>query len=303
MNGTIYILSHEAMPNLLKIGYTTRTIEERVQELSSTGVPGKYTIQLYFQTDDAPQFESLLHRTLREFHFKKEFFRADIETVIQAVHGLISENRFQLYKFHGVSSHLATTREQIAEERRVRDERQNRIDERAKELRDKYLHKTYDELRAEYMWGVRHSEHSEYETKQLLKMMRLKKDEESRLREIERQKNLVIFEDKFADTLTKLGLKVHHLLNRTAKPKFLLAIRGYSYEDGKALARTLKHEEKELIANFLNIYQTVSKTFSESFAFHQIGIPEDEQSLIVHYNKDGLSEYFKGIASGCNASK
>ena len=302
MSGIVYVLSHKAMPDLLKIGFTTRSIEERVQELSSTGVPGKYTVELYFRTDDASQFELLLHRTLREFHFEKEFFKADIETVIKAIHALISENRFQLYKFQGKSSHLATTKEQVAEEkklraeeRKARDERHRRMEAMAKEFSDKYLHKTYEELRAEYTWGVRHSERSEFESKQLLKMMRLKREEESRLREIERQKSLIIFEDKFADALTKLGLKVHDLLNRTAKPKFLLAVRGYSFDDGKTLARTLKQDEIELIANFANVFQAVSNLFSAAFAFHHIGISEDQKSLIIRHNKDELSEYFKGI--------
>ena len=295
MSGIVYVLSHKAIPDLLKIGYTTRSIEERVQELSSTGVPGKYAVELYFQTDDAAQFEMLLHRVLREFHFEKEFFKADIKTVISAVHALIQENRFQLYKFYGNSSHLATTREQIAEELRIRDERQNRIDERAKDLRDKYLHKTYDELRGQYMWGS--STSSPYEIKELQKMMRLKKDEERKERDIQHQKNLLIFEDKFADPLKNLGLKVHSLLKRTAKQKFLLSIRGYSFKDGENLSKTLKQDEKELVLNFSKIFEVVSGMFGISIAYHHIGIPETEQSLIVKYREEELSEYFKGIVS------
>jgi hypothetical protein len=295
MSGIIYVLSHKAMPDLLKIGYTSRKIEERVQELSSTGVPGKYRIELYFQADDAPQFELLLHKTLREFHFEKEFFKADIGTVIRAVHGLISENRFQLYKFHGESSHLATTRVQIAEEQRIRDERRNRLDERAKELRDKYLHKTYDELRGQYMWLAGDSTSSNYEIKELQKIMHLKMDEEKRERENEHQKKLLIFEDKLADQLKHLGLKVHSLLGRTANQKFLLSIRGYSFKDGNNLAKSLNKDEKDLILNFYKIFEVVSRMFTLSFAHHQIGIPDSEQSLIVKRSEDGLSEYFKGI--------
>jgi T5orf172 domain len=302
MSGIVYVLSHKAIPDLLKIGYTTRSIEERVQELSSTGVPGKYTVELYFQTEDAPQFESLLHRTLREFHFEKEFFRADIKTVIRAIHGLISENRFQLYKFHGVSSHLATTKEQIAEERRIRDERQNRIDEKAKELRDKYLHKTYDELRGQYKWLAGDSTASHYEIKELQKMMRLKSDEEKKERDIQAQKNLLIFEDKFADPLKNLGLKVHSLLKRTAKQKFLLSIRGYSFKDGENLSKTLKQDEKELVLNFYKIFEVVSGMFAISIAYHYIGIPETEQSLIVKYREEEFSEYFKGILTALKNS-
>ena len=190
---------------------------------------------------------------------------------------------------------MATTREQIAEELRIRDERQNRIDERAKDLRDKYLHKTYDELRGQYMWGS--STSSPYEIKELQKMMRLKKDEERKERDIQHQKNLLIFEDKFADPLKNLGLKVHSLLKRTAKQKFLLSIRGYSFKDGENLSKTLKQDEKELVLNFSKIFEVVSGMFGISIAYHHIGIPETEQSLIVKYREEELSEYFKGIVS------
>lgn len=298
MSGIIYVLSHKAIPDLLKIGFTTRSIEERVQELSSTGVPGKYTVELYFQTDDAAQFEMLLHRILREFRYEKEFFKVDIQTVISAVHSLIKENKLNLYKFNGSSSHLAATKEQIAEDRRIRNEKQNRIDEQAKQLRDKYLHKTYEELRREFLrLNCDPLPVSQYESKQVLKMMRLKQNQENKLKEIEHQKNLIIFEDKFADRLANLGLRVNHLLNQTAKPKLFLVIRGYSYEDGKRLAVRLKQEDKQLITDFLNIFKTVQNLFWTEFIFSHLGIPEHEQNLIIRHDKKEFSEYFKGIVS------
>ena len=101
------------MPNLLKIGYTTRKIEERVQELSATGVPGKFTVELYFETDNAQIFEMLLHKSLQEFRFKKEFFKTDIKTAIQVIHRLIGKNEIHLFQFYGKSSLLATTKEQV----------------------------------------------------------------------------------------------------------------------------------------------------------------------------------------------
>ncbi|MBL4747578.1 MAG: GIY-YIG nuclease family protein [Magnetovibrio sp.] len=45
-NGFVYIMSNPSMPGLLKIGCTTRTPEERANELhQATGVPGKFTVE------------------------------------------------------------------------------------------------------------------------------------------------------------------------------------------------------------------------------------------------------------------
>ena len=39
MEGSVYVLTNPAMPNMLKIGKTTRDVELRLSDLYSTGVP------------------------------------------------------------------------------------------------------------------------------------------------------------------------------------------------------------------------------------------------------------------------
>ena len=39
MNNIIYILVNESMPDLVKIGRTNRSIEQRIKELDNTSVP------------------------------------------------------------------------------------------------------------------------------------------------------------------------------------------------------------------------------------------------------------------------
>ena len=39
MEGTVYVLTNPAMPNMVKIGKTTRDVELRLADLYSTGVP------------------------------------------------------------------------------------------------------------------------------------------------------------------------------------------------------------------------------------------------------------------------
>jgi hypothetical protein len=106
MSGYVYVLSHELLPNLLKIGFTNRSIKERVKELSVTGLPKKFTVELYFISDNAELFEMLLHKSLRDYHYDKEFFKVDLKIVIEYIHILIGNKNFKLNAFYGRSAQL-----------------------------------------------------------------------------------------------------------------------------------------------------------------------------------------------------
>ncbi|MCS3655140.1 hypothetical protein GGQ08_003231 [Salinibacter ruber] len=42
--GSVYVLKNAALPDVVKIGHTTRSAEVRARELSGTGVPGKWQV-------------------------------------------------------------------------------------------------------------------------------------------------------------------------------------------------------------------------------------------------------------------
>ena len=69
--GFIYILTNKAFPDLLKIGYTLRTVEERVQELSgATGVPYKYEIKYAVETFSPEKKEKIIHKRISRHRIK-----------------------------------------------------------------------------------------------------------------------------------------------------------------------------------------------------------------------------------------
>ncbi|GEM78512.1 hypothetical protein VSU01S_07570 [Vibrio superstes NBRC 103154] len=77
MNEWVYILSNPAMPGLIKIGMTTRSVEERVRELNrSTSAPASFTIERKFRCRDGLAMEKRLHRKYDHLRFndKREFF-------------------------------------------------------------------------------------------------------------------------------------------------------------------------------------------------------------------------------------
>ena len=88
MQQTVYILTNEAMPGLVKIGFTEGSVENRISNLSSaTGVPLPYECYYAAEVDDMKRVESLLHQLFSEHRInpKREFFRLDPEKVVLAL--------------------------------------------------------------------------------------------------------------------------------------------------------------------------------------------------------------------------
>ena len=83
--GHVYVLSNSAMPGLIKIGFTTRSIRERIEELSHTGVPAKFEIELEISTVVPEMLEKRLHILFAPYHFQKEFFKCDLEIATKII--------------------------------------------------------------------------------------------------------------------------------------------------------------------------------------------------------------------------
>lgn len=80
VNGYIYILSNSCMPNLIKIGYTERSVFERLNELNSaTGVPEPFIIEATFICENPKWDEQLIHSELSQKRNNKnrDFFSID----------------------------------------------------------------------------------------------------------------------------------------------------------------------------------------------------------------------------------
>jgi len=80
--GTVYVLKNESIPGLYKIGHTTKSIEERVSQLSrSTSVPTDF--EVIYKIDchmfiESFKLEQGIHKLLASRRIdSKEFFRFD----------------------------------------------------------------------------------------------------------------------------------------------------------------------------------------------------------------------------------
>ncbi|CAK8715061.1 hypothetical protein GCAAIG_04435 [Candidatus Electronema halotolerans] len=78
INGYVYILSNPCMPNLVKIGFTTRNIYERISELnSSSGIPEPFVIEAAFCSINPKKDEQIIHAELdkNRTNRNREFFQ------------------------------------------------------------------------------------------------------------------------------------------------------------------------------------------------------------------------------------
>lgn len=91
--GHVYMISNVGSfgPGVFKIGMTRRRDPmDRVHELGDASVPFPFDVHMMVRCDDAPALESALHRRfharrVNRVNLRKEFFRASIEEIAEAV--------------------------------------------------------------------------------------------------------------------------------------------------------------------------------------------------------------------------
>lgn len=85
LSGYVYVLSNPRMPGLLKIGCTTRSVAERVEELNSaTGVPCAFVVEAYFAVTSPEEVEANIHRQLSQQRVPgREFFEIEVKDVVR----------------------------------------------------------------------------------------------------------------------------------------------------------------------------------------------------------------------------
>lgn len=84
-NQIVYVLTNPGMPNLVKIGKTTRSdVTARMNELYSSGVPYPYECEYAVEVDDCTAVEKALHTAFQpnRVNPRREFFNIDPEQAL-----------------------------------------------------------------------------------------------------------------------------------------------------------------------------------------------------------------------------
>ena len=84
MEGSVYVLTNPAMPNMVKIGKTTRNVELRLADLYSTGVPLPFECEYAAKVKDVDKTEKAFHTAFEPSRVnpKREFFNINPEQAI-----------------------------------------------------------------------------------------------------------------------------------------------------------------------------------------------------------------------------
>lgn len=85
--GYVYVLTNESMPNLVKIGRTTRSVHQRAAELYQTGVPTPFEVYAEYICPDCTEVEMWVHDALSECRVSesREFFVCHAEKAAREV--------------------------------------------------------------------------------------------------------------------------------------------------------------------------------------------------------------------------
>ena len=135
-HGFIYILSHPSMPDVYKIGLTTNSIKQRIQELNTTGVPKPFQVERMFEVEAGCllRVERLAHEKLKSknLHHGKEFFEGKLISCVEAVEDSI----YEITNEHSEDL-IGLAKERAAKEKAYRDAEKTRKEREAQLLQQK----------------------------------------------------------------------------------------------------------------------------------------------------------------------
>ena len=104
MLGYVYVLQNPAMPGLLKIGGTAKTVTERAQELASaTGVPAPFRVTYYQAVSNWRAAEREIHARLKQHreNDRREFFKLEAEAAADIVQKVAAQ--YPASETHGMT--------------------------------------------------------------------------------------------------------------------------------------------------------------------------------------------------------
>ena len=91
MKGWVYVISNNAMPGLVKVGFSSKDPDLRASELNHTGSPHPYVVDYEVLIEHPRDVEQQAHRNLSEFREGREWFRCTPEFAVSVVQQIVGD--------------------------------------------------------------------------------------------------------------------------------------------------------------------------------------------------------------------
>jgi hypothetical protein len=88
VKGWVYVMTNESMPDLVKVGFSTKDPSLRAAELNHTGVPTPYQVIYEGLVHEPRAVEQRAHVLLKSHRVGKEWFRCDVQTAVAAIQSI-----------------------------------------------------------------------------------------------------------------------------------------------------------------------------------------------------------------------
>ena len=89
MKGWVYIITNKAMPDLIKVGFSSKDPELRAREFGGTHSPHPFIVEYEVLVNNPYKYEQLVHKELESYKENKEWFRCSLELGISTIRDVI----------------------------------------------------------------------------------------------------------------------------------------------------------------------------------------------------------------------
>lgn len=145
MRGWVYVMSNRSMPNLVKVGFSTKDPDLRAKELDHTGTPHPYVVDYEALVHHPYKVEQKAHKLLAQFNEGKEWFRCSAEDAIyaikQATVGEVLQESFRKVDRQAVEARVATEKKRLHEaqiEKERLDRARAKVEQSVEQVRQRY---------------------------------------------------------------------------------------------------------------------------------------------------------------------
>jgi len=153
VKGWVYIISNQAMPDVVKVGFSTKDPDLRASELKHTGAPHPYVVDYEVLVEQPRVVEQQVHRELSEYREGREWFRCTPEFAISAIQRIVGD-RAILESFKRADRQKAEQfRRQQDEERRNQERTEVMWQDRERQISATYEQRLQQAFPEQSAWG------------------------------------------------------------------------------------------------------------------------------------------------------